>query len=427
MHRHTPLALTVLLAAATLQAATPVTLPDPGPADLSPARLVTGADIPQLVEPRRDPVQFTRALPADSRLDPVPAPHTATSRGYTLRASAAELAAGIPIHTTAPGAVVRINPLRTGSTDELVALDPSRVQIAPHGATGPTSGGVIPLATAGQLAAADVPFPEGSSAFRIDPSLGAGAFILRAPDLPAEGEARYVVAVVEPESPVLLKLTADSLAYLAGGRGSAEAVLETGGPPLENPMFGAILVAPDGQILPLTVDPGADGTARISFALERMDPGAQGLWEISLSASGTVDGLLARREVRTAFGTALPTARFAGVASIEPRDDGLTVTFPVEVAAPGRYEVRAVLWGLGDDGAMHPAVLAQSAAWLEPGTESLGLGFGDGLLEGTGLHAPWELRNLELRDQGRLGVLEVRTAGPSVDLPVPRNREGPER
>ena len=427
MRNRTLLVLTILLAAASLQAATPIILPAPAPGDLAPGDLVDSADIPQLVEPQREPVHFAWVLPADAAIDAVPRPHTATSRGYHLRVTAGELSSGVNIQTTAPGAVVRINPLRTAATDELVALDPTRIQLSRQGEGVRGPGGAVPLATAEQLAAAEVPFPEASSAFRIDPALGAGTFTLRAPDLSGDPSAPYVVAVVEPESPVLLELTAASLAYLAGSHGEASAVIRAEGPALENARYEALLVAPDGGSRELTITRKQDGTARITFDLSRMDPAAQGLWELHLTAMGELDGLTARRDVRTAFGYTLPTARLTGRAALDHPDGGISVTLSVEVAAPGRYEARGVLWGLGEDGVMHPAAVAQSAAWLEPGAGSLDLVFGASLLESTGLHSPWELRNLELRDQGRLGVLEFRPAGPSLDLPGPKEGEGPLR
>ena len=425
MRNRTPLVLAALLAAATLQAATPIVIPDPAPGDLTPVTLVSAADLPQLVAPSREPVQFAWALPSGVIPDAAPRRHTATSRGYTLRVTSRELASGVTLHTTAPGAVVRINPVRTASTDELVALDPSRVQVIPQGDRSGTGPGAIPLATAEQLAQAGVPFPEGSSAFRIDPGLGAGTFTLRAPDLGGEASAPWVVAVVEPESPVTLELTADALAYLPGMRGTATAVLGLEGSPLTGTVFEARLVAPDGSSRPVAVTGKQDGTARIAFDLDRLDAAAQGLWEIHLTATGTFDGLTARRDVRTAFGYALPTARLTGEGSLEMRDGGVAVSIGVEAGAPGRYGVSAVLWGRGDDGALHPAAVAQSAAWLEPGIGSLELVFDADVIAASGLRAPWELQNLELRDQGRLGILEVRPAGPALDLPAPKeDREG---
>ncbi len=428
MRNRTLLVLAVLLAAAAVQAGTPVTLPAPAPGDLSPAALVTTADIPQLVEPPREPVAFAWPLPAETSLADGPQRHTATSRSYHLRVTAGQLASGVILETTAPGAVVRINPVRTAATDDLVALDPSRVSLLRDGDDETPGGGVIPLATAEQLATAGVPFPEASSAFRIDPALGAGTFTLRTPDLAGDPSAPYVVSVVEPESPVVLELTADSLAYLPGVRGVATASLAAGETPLDAARYEAVVVAPDGTPSEASVTRLPDGTARITFALDRTDPGAQGMWEIHLTARGTLDGLAARRDVRTAFGYALPTARFApgsGAAVSREPGGGLRITVPVEAAAPGRYAVDAVLWGTGEDGRLHPAATAQSAAWLEPGTGTLELVFDRDTLAATGLTAPWAVRGLELKDQGRMGVLETRSGGITLDLPAPK--ENPAR
>ncbi|NLB13227.1 MAG: hypothetical protein GX826_04295 [Gammaproteobacteria bacterium] len=57
---------------------------------------------------------------------------------------------------------------------------------------------------------------------------------------------------------------------------------------------------------------------------------------------------------------------------------------------------------------MQPFAIAHSARWLEPGKgEGITLDFGD-LAAKSGLAAPYELRDLSLNDQARLGLLETR-------------------
>jgi len=82
-------------------------------------------------------------------------------------------------------------------------------------------------------------------------------------------------------------------------------------------------------------------------------------------------------------------------------------SLPVQVAAPGRYEVRGVLYATNASGETRPVAQAHSANWLETGERRLDLAFGPGNVP-MGYGAPFELRFLELKDQTRLGTLETR-------------------
>jgi hypothetical protein len=79
----------------------------------------------------------------------------------------------------------------------------------------------------------------------------------------------------------------------------------------------------------------------------------------------------------------------------------------VTVGSPGRYEVTGTLFATGADGIARPVAQAASAAWLEPGERQLALAF-DRRHVPLGYGAPYELRQLQLRDQARMGMLETR-------------------
>ena len=80
----------------------------------------------------------------------------------------------------------------------------------------------------------------------------------------------------------------------------------------------------------------------------------------------------------------------------------------MDAASEGRYEVRGLLYGLDREGRLRPAATGHAAAWLPAGKGALTLRFDAATLKSSGLTGPWELRGLELRDQGRLGLLERR-------------------
>ncbi len=423
--KHLPVVFLAAMAMATAGfAASPASLAPPAAGDLVPARLVSVADLPQLVEPSRDPVQFSWAIPADRAIAATPAPHTELSHGYTLRVTASDLQRGLAIDTVAPGAVVRINPVRTAATDELVALDPSRLEIRRAGER-PAAGAVQTLATAEQLARADIPFPEGSSAFRIDPSLGAGRFVLRAPDL--SGTAPYVVAVVEPKSSVVLAITAAVSTTQPGSPFRVHIRMADGTAKLDGTRATAMLVAPDGRTSPVALKATTRGMVA-TLSIDRANPAAQGMWELHVDATAPVGDLTARRDGKTAFALSLPTARFDGAAEVDASDtahQGLRVVLGVQAAVPGRYEARAVLYGTDEGGTLRPMAVGQSAAWLNPGDGTLELSFKPAIFTASSLHAPFELRNLELMDQGRMGVLQRQARGLVLDTrPGIRHGEG---
>ena len=93
--------------------------------------------------------------------------------------------------------------------------------------------------------------------------------------------------------------------------------------------------------------------------------------------------------------------------------DGLVVRLGLETAAAGRYEVRGTLFGTGADGALVPVAVAHSAAPMASGRGELELAFPADLL--TGVSAPFEVRDLQLTDQTRMGVLHRQAGALVVD------------
>src|SRR5690606_36123155 len=116
------------------------------------------------------------------------------------------------------------------------------------------------------------------------------------------------------------------------------------------------------------------------------------------------DGSL-QRDARTAIEVTRPTAKLAGGYGFDAA--ALRLQLPVQVAAEGRYELRATLFATGPSGLAEPVAQAHAADWLAPGERKLALDFGVGNLP-SGYGAPYEVRFLELKDQTRMGTLETR-------------------
>ncbi len=415
MHRTARIAAPLLAAALGLPAAAiaeTVPLLPLADGDLAAAALENAPDGAAGPAVSHDPVAYSWPLDRAAAIAERPAPATATSREYWLRVTAAELAEGVALPTTAPAALVRLNP----AGDAVAARVPNPEALilqAPDGAVWRDGEGMEMLADADAVKASGVPFADGTVAFRIRAALGAGRFVLRTPGLAAPAETPYVVHVLEPSSPYVLELTADRTDALAGAVVHALARLGAGRS-LPPGSIEAALIAPSGRRLPATARTLWNGDARLTAGVENADGAARGLWQLEVAVATTVGDLEVRRQVRTAFSAATPTARLGDAAAVERREDGtLAVRLPVQAASEGRYEVRAVLYGTRPDGVLVPAAVGHSADWLPTGTTSLELGFTRELVEG--LSAPYELRDLQLVDQSRMGVLHRQARALLID------------
>jgi hypothetical protein len=353
----------------------------------------------------RSEVAFSWPVDPAAPVESAPSPRVA-SREYWVTVEAAELRQGFELFTTAPGALVRIQP--AGPDTEGRIVDPRDLTIAPPGgAERPVAEAADALASAAELAAADAPFAEGTSAFRLRDELGAGRFLLRAA---AAAPGRYLLHVFDRGSALALVVESARADYLGGERLALAARLVDAGVAVAADRMEGFVVSPAGRMLPVALRRAADGSFAATAALPRaVESGAGGLWELVASARGSRDGLVALRTARVAFAVATPTARLDG--SAEPvalRRDGTAVRFGVETAVAGRYELRGVLWGTDAQGRAVAAAVGHAAAWLEAGRGALTLRFDPAALRAADLAGPWEVRGLELRDQGRMGLLERR-------------------
>lgn len=380
----TLLSCLILAAAASAQAGT---LLPPSAGDQRPQRLQPAA--PPAMPLERAPVSFAWSLDPATPLA-APAPFQAESREYWTVVEAADLQRGHGIQTTAPGAVVRISPERGAAP-----VDATQLRVAKGGRAIARPEAFRRQASAAQLRAAGMDVGDGSIVVQLAETHGAGRFDLLLP----QASGRYLVQVYEPNSPFVLQAQADRRSVLAGDRFEVAGALRHGQAALAGGAYSGELVAPDGRRFPLAFD---GGRARVDAPVQVS--AVPGLWEVTLYAGAVADGQPVQREVRTAVEVVAPTARFAGGYAFDPA--ALRVGLPVEVAAAGRYEARGTLYATGPAGDLRPVAQAQAAAWLDPGHGRLSLGFAGYLPPGHG--APYELRDLQLLDQGRLGTLETR-------------------
>lgn len=409
MYFHTCLFGAVLLAA-------PLACdPDPAPAggerpSAQPLRLLPAADgdvaasavvgdaAPVSSDIDRAPVSLS--WPTDQSADDLaarPAPHRADSRAFWRVAEPAALASGVVLPISEPGALLKLSP-QDGAPLDLAALE----LVGPDGAAIAGVDALKPLADPEQLQAAGVPFAPGTAIYALRRELGGGAFTLR-----GQVPGRVLVYVLERDSPAVLSLAPASDLAFSGATVPVVAHLRDGEAVLRASSIAGALVSPTGARTPFALARAADGSYRgdVLAPAREGPPGA--LYTVEVDAEGTTArGLPVRRIAAGAVALGSPTARYAGPARLE-RDDGggLRVALSVDVGAASRYGASAVLHGTNRDGELQPIGVGQSARWLEPGEGALALEFDAATLAAAGLHAPYELRDLRLVDQGRVHVL----------------------
>ncbi|MCX7033924.1 MAG: DUF4785 family protein [Arenimonas sp.] len=366
------------------------TLLPAGAADQSPTRLQS-APLPA-GEFERQPVSFAWALDPQAGLE-TPAPFVAESREFWAVAEASELQAGLAIDTTAAGAVIRISPAEGGR-----AVDPERVRMLRNGQLIAEPQTFQRKTNAAQLKAAGMDVPDGSAVVQLAKEQGQGRFQIQL----ADAKGRYLVHVFEPDSPFVFKAQADRRSVLAGDTLEVAAAMQRGETKLAmagNQVAG-VLVSPSGRSYDLAF---VGGKARLQVP---QDAGNEpGLWEVQLSAGTFADGASVQRDASTAVEVTRPTAKLGGGYGFNAA--AVRFDLPVQVAAPGRYELRGTLYATGPDGVSRPVSQAHMANWLEPGKRQLALSFGRVNVP-MGYGAPYELRFLELKDQTRMGTLDTR-------------------
>lgn len=366
--------------------------------DVALRTLATDApETPPSVE--RAPVHFAWALPADAGPIMAPTPYTAVSREYWKDVDGAALARGVTIHTTAPGALVLISPAGDGSR----AVAPGALQVRQAGRAIAAKDATVALASQAALeAATGTGFAPGALGFQLRPALGAGAFDLQL----ADARGRYVVHVREPDSAVALRVENPAPAYRTGDRVSLQASLDSGAGRATLDDIGGMLVAPDGRDFPLRTVRTRDGI-KLDAVLPQDASSVPGLWEAHVLAAGEAGGAEVLRDAKVAFEVTAPTARLRGRYTARSDASGqLMFDLPVEVGSPGRYEVRAVLYGTDARGELAPVAVGHAADWLGRGAGALTLVFPPEVIGNAS--APYELRQLGLNDQGRMGRLEYR-------------------
>ncbi|MCY7355348.1 MAG: DUF4785 family protein [Lysobacter sp.] len=173
--------LAVLVAAAFPAFAAQPLLPA-GSNDQIPTRLAT---VPAPVGTfERQPMSFASKLDPNEALS-TPTPQLVESLEYWRTVEGVDLARGIDIGISAPGALMRVSPARGAAR-----LQPASLKLARNGQEAPLQS----IAGDAALQAAGMGVDPGTAVVKMDAGNGAGQYQLQA----AEARGRYLVHVFEP-------------------------------------------------------------------------------------------------------------------------------------------------------------------------------------------------------------------------------------
>jgi hypothetical protein len=334
----------------------------------------------------RKPVSFAWKL--DPTADLVAAkPYVSESREYWQTVDGSTLDRGMQLKMSAPGSLIRVSPVTgarnlRGSQLQVTASDGSAVRLKN-------------IADTAQLKAAGMEVSDGTLVAKLSDNAGAGEYTLRA----AKASGQYVVHVFEPASTRVLRASTDREHALAGDTVRLKADYANAGRSTKA-QAEALLVAPDGRSWPVPMRDANTGLVA-EVKLPSNVGNATGLWELQVFAEA--DGI--QRDTRTAFAVAAPTARFNGNFAFNAKT--MRMALPIQAGSPGRYEARGTLFAKAPNGQMHPVSQAHTANWFNRGSGMLVLQFDQAHLP-KGYGAPFEVRQLELRDQSRMAPLESR-------------------
>jgi len=402
--RYAVLAAVLAISAPVPAAQTQLLAPQAG--DLAVQQLGAADTVTPLINTSREVVNYSWAVDGKTPISPSQ-PHLAESRAYWLKVTDTELSQGVDLDTSAVGSMVKISPLGHDG-----AVDPADLELSDSRGVHHRGADAMDLiADAGQLAASGAPFPRGTSAFRVAAALGKGRFKLRAPRVQLTGR-RYQVYVQETNSDVVLQGRTGSDTYLQGQELSFETRLEDSKGALPVQSMAGYLQSPDGAKAPVKFKRGSSGAFVMTMPLTQKAAAAPGLWEVHALVKGSENGLPVRRNVKTAFAYTVPQARLVGDVAVQTTAVGeIRSTLAVEVINAGRYELRGTLYGADRQGKQQPIMIADTAAWLMPGNGDLSLIFDKDLLAKSALGAPYEVRDLRLMDQSRMGTLRRQARG----------------
>ena len=347
--------------------------------------------------------------------DQKPKTYQQDSDEYWLQTSGAELKSGLTIDSSEAEALVRFSglvntaPQQAGQVRAMAtsaseprqraqAIDPEMIEVLQGSES-------LSRAKSGVVAQAQLA-QEGtfrnSSAFKMNGSSDDGPLTLRSHQQ-LEDSDQYLINIKEKGSRKKLVISADRLAYLSGESIRFNAELLNKGNPMKRVKYKAYILDASGQRIKVKLKRTKKGAWKVKLPkkLKATPPGQR--HELYISARAPHKKGKVRRIGKLAFALANPTAQVDSIQLLMV--DDVAAEARLNVAAEGRYEFRATLLGTDQEGNQRAIMRSHSAEWLEPGSHTIMVRYDQNLLEQSGLLPPYQLKDIELMDQGQLAVL----------------------
>ena len=325
----------------------------------------------------------------------------AESKSFYMDVNGVELVAGISIPVASNTAVIRIS-----SIDEKVQLQGQQVELSQLST--PLSTSV--MATGEQLNKLGMPVAENTVAFKVNHQ--PGSLQLKLNQISPSKDTKFVIHVLEPDSPYSLTMTTAKQLYQAGETLTVKAALlhENGNLPIS--MQGYISQPNGEKFADLKFKVNKSGQMVADLAQLPFQSMNEGLWEVHTIAKSEVAGQTILRDVSSAFAVSVPTAQFNGQLTLSKAG----INLGVNNILSSRYEASGILMGHDDAGNPQPIAMLMTADWLKQGEATLSFKLPQDLINESGLQAPFLVSQLSLKNQSLMAPVQQINSGFQFDI-----------
>lgn len=324
-----------------------------------------------------------------------------TSDEYWLTVSADELKKGVDVHTSVSGALIKIS--RGG--EQYRPLNAQSLQLfSTHDYSKNLAGKII-----GEEDLNATGVFKNATAIKMDKAIAPGKFQLKY-DGPLAKDGQFVIHVKEKHSLNKLLLSTQKQHVLKGEALDFNALLQQGDKTLALDSVSAYVISPSGVKFNIPSSKSADGTAKVRASefinnLNVIESPVNGLYELYINTVANDKGKQILRTGKIAFALAEQTAKLEKRLAQPINSLKANAVLPINVIEPGRYEVRAILYGHDTNGNLKPIMETHSAKNLESGKGVINMTFDKKLLIKSDLAAPYVLKHVRLFDQTRMSRL----------------------
>jgi hypothetical protein len=325
---------------------------------------------------------------------------TSQSDEYWFTVTGEQLNAGVDVHTTVAGALIKIS--RQGKNSKV--LDSTSLKL--HSANKPHLNLAANVIKEDDLKATGV-FAN-ASAIKMDKAVKPGSFKLSYSGALA-ADNQFVVHVKEKHSTNKLTLSTQKQHYLQGEALSFDALMTSKNDTLAMQVVDAFILSPSGKKMMVPTKQLANGSTQVLAAQfaknDAIEAPINGLHELHVNGMASINGQQVHRTAKIAFALAPQTASLQQNSA--GKVNGQQTQFALNVVEAGRFEVRGILYGHDVNGQLKPIMETHSARNLSAGKQSISMAFDQKILAKSGLAAPYEVKHVRLYDQTRMSRLSM--------------------